>query len=192
MIRPKCMSLRWDESRKASIPSCWSPTFGLQILQQRVIRRRIFNGMVDVKEVAGHGVTYGNGQISGVGQVGNLRVKLHTSDGQVECGGKIAVLTEVSYVSNSVLSLFNVNGCTYYQGWKMMSNKTGLWLTKGDFTIKFDIPILTKKCVIWAKCMSRVDATDEMAAITIHKPLVKRLSIKVAHKLLGHANEDVI
>ena len=94
---------------------------------------------------------------------------------------------------------FNLFSCTRMQqrGWSLGGDDKGIWLTKGQQTLKFDMPISTKKGVVFAVCIKRDKGeggdngnpknNDEMAMVAAAPKI--SMEYMMAHDKLGHMGE---
>ena len=68
-------------------------------------------------------------------------------------------------------------------GWKMSRDKTGIYLSKGDKRIHFNIPIKTSEGRIWAVRMDR-ESSDKDSKLSLGSPT--EMNTKRAHYYCGH------
>jgi hypothetical protein len=88
------------------------------------------------------------------------------------------------------LAKFNLFSLTKRQkaGWLLNRDSEKIWITKGEHKIVFNIRIETPEGLIFALYHKQKEVEVNAAG---PEQATKNLSIKKAHELLGHMNEDM-
>ena len=91
---------------------------------------------------------------------------------------------------------FNLFSRTKMQkaGWILGGDKLSIWLTKDGKTLKFDIPISTRKGVVFAICIKRDsnavnEGSDTKSPELAMMAATKTMPYEMAHDKLGHIGE---
>jgi hypothetical protein len=92
------------------------------------------------------------------------------------------IVTGVALTKGSPFNLFSLTKAMQQGCILGGDNTNGITLTKGTNVLKFDIPIVTPKGVVYAMYMRRT----EVAASSVST----NMKIEKAHRLLGHQSED--
>jgi hypothetical protein len=136
------------------------------------------HGMINMKKIRG-GITVGNGEVMMANKVGDIPCEMCDKYGNVL---KKCIVTDVAVTRGSPFNLFSLTKMMK-QGWTLGGDKiAGITLTKGEQTLKFDMPIETPKGVVYAMYMRRTEVAAPAMPTT--------MSIAKAHSLLGHQSED--
>jgi hypothetical protein len=93
-------------------------------------------------------------------------------------------LNDVHYVPGQKFNLFSITKAME-QGWSLGGNsKSGLYVSKGDKKIVFDVRVPTKNGIILGGYMLRTETATANALVK--KPTI---SLRAAHDRFGHINE---
>jgi hypothetical protein len=96
-------------------------------------------------------------------------------------------MSDVVYLPTGQFNLFSLTKMTTNQGWILGGDDKGIWLTKGDQKLLFDIAIRTLKGMLFAMYMKR-EVGKEMAQAMVDE---KSIPIQLAHDRLGHPHADM-
>ena len=130
-------------------------------------------------------ITMGNGAKEQASMVGDLPGMLCDKHGNQIGRG---VLQQVKIIQNGQFNLFLISKMMK-QGWELSGSQKEMVILKGKNRIVFDIVIPTTEGVLYA-IYHRWDANNELAAANNDKTEGPKMSVKKAHKLLGHPNEQ--
>jgi hypothetical protein len=135
-------------------------------------------GMIRLKNTKG-GITVGNGEVLVAKKTGDIPSEICDKYGNVVTTG---IVTDVALTKGSPFNLFSLTKAMQ-QGWILGGDNTSrITLTKGTNVLKFDIPIVTPKGVVYAMYMRRTEVAASSVSTT--------MKIEKAHRLLGHQSED--
>lgn len=138
-------------------------------------------GMTDIcKAEKGDGATMGNGKNESITTIGDVPgIICDKSSKELGSG----LIQNVSYLLKGKFNLFSLSYMIENREWNLGGNKNqGIWITKGDQKINFDIKISTKQGAIY--CMYFKHKNEVGVAATKTK-----MNIVKIHGLLGHGHE---
>jgi hypothetical protein len=139
----------------------------------------------DLKKVTGDdSITMGNGIAEKAALIGELTGTICDKNGDELT---TATMSDVVYLPTGQFNLFSLTKMTTNQGWILGGDDKGIWLTKGDKKLLFDIAIPTPKGMLFAMYIKR-DIGKEMAQAMVDE---KSIPIQLAHDRLGHPHEDM-
>eukprot|EP00980_Cylindrotheca_fusiformis_P010432 scaffold2318_cov88-Cylindrotheca_fusiformis.AAC.1 len=137
-------------------------------------------GMTACQEVSGEAITVGNGKAVQTLKYGRLPGKFVDKEGKELFK---ATIDEVAYTPKAAFNLFSLTKMMR-KGWTLGGGKDAIWISNGNKTILFDIPILTSRGVLFCANFQRVEELANVANSNNKKVSVERL-----HQQLGHCGE---
>jgi hypothetical protein len=142
-------------------------------------------GLHSLKKVTGDdSITMGNGIAEKAALIGELTGTICDKNGVKLTA---ATMSDVVYLPTGQFNLFSLTKMTTNQGWILGGDDKGIWLTKGDQKLLFDIAIRTLKGMLFAMYMKR-EVGKEMAQAMVDE---KSIPIQLAHDRLGHPHADM-
>jgi hypothetical protein len=115
-------------------------------------------GMIRLKNTKG-GITVGNGEVLVAKKTGDIPSEICDKYGNVVTTG---IVTDVALTKGSPFNRFSLTKAMQ-QGWIL----GGITLTKGTNVLKFDIPIVTPKGVVYAMYMRRTEVAASSVSTTM-------------------------
>jgi hypothetical protein len=138
-----------------------------------------------LKKVTGDdSITMGNGIAKKAALIGELTGTICDKNGDEVT---TTTMSDVVYLPTGQFNLFSLTKMTTNQGLILGGVDKGIWLTKGDQKLLFDIAIRTPKGMLFAKYIKR-EIGKEMAQAMVDE---KSIPIELAHDRLGHPHEDM-